>query len=133
MTTIDDETESSVLAGLQRAMHEEPTRGVRRSHLKDVLEKYRATIDKALKRGHSRTALARILQDAGVPASIETIRAYLSSGAEPKRVTKAAAKTTGRAQRPKPVAPVQQEPESQEHPEKTTVPKIAPEPEEGNW
>jgi hypothetical protein len=131
MTTMDDETEASVLAGLQRAMHEEPTRGVRRSHLKDVLEKYRATIDKALKRGHSRTALARILQDAGVPASIETIRAYMSIGAEPKRVTKAA-KTTARAQRPKPAVPVQQEPESQEHTE-TRVPKIAPEPQEGNW
>lgn len=132
--------EQSILAGLAKAQAETPTRGVRRSQLRDVLAKHEAEIMGRLKAGYTRTALARILKEAGVGASLETIRAYLPNS-DGKKSGKKKATTSVRPGRLKLVrSSAARQPEqqkrvrdaAQERPE-TNIPKIAPEPTEGEY
>lgn len=67
----------TVKSVLEALLVEKPKGRVRRSELRDTLEANKATIEKALKQGHSKSYIAARLKDAGIGASVETIRVYI--------------------------------------------------------
>ncbi len=70
--------DAAITTALERAITTSPTKK-KQSAVHAALDAHRELIARALSAGHSRTALARILVDAGVGASIATVRAYIAS------------------------------------------------------
>jgi len=67
-----------VKAGIEKALSTEPKGRSKRSDLREALQTQRTGIEKVLKQGHSVTAVAKILKEAGVTASVETIRTHIN-------------------------------------------------------
>jgi hypothetical protein len=89
-----------VREALQKALTSQPTGRVRQSDVRSALEEHRGLVEKALKKGHSRTALAKLLRANGVGASIETIRAYIGDVLNNESANSKAAKPKTRERGP---------------------------------
>jgi hypothetical protein len=88
---IEDNVEQALTALLAQ---ESPKNG-KRSELRAAIEKHKSTIQQALSRKFTPTAIARAIRESGVPVGIGTIREYVAEvGTSGKRMRKRGTQST---------------------------------------